>query len=90
MRGLRLPISVAMSVGFGSICVRATGESMTIAGWVQVGADPETLEEAEKLVEQLSSSGLRLTRAQVLRAALAKGVKAIKKDPSSLVSRDRK
>jgi len=63
---------------------------MTITGWVQVGADATTLEEAEKLADELSSSGLRLTRAQVLRAALAKGVQAIKKDPSILVPRPKK
>lgn len=59
---------------------------MTIAGWVQVGADPQTLEDAEKIREELSSSGLKLTRAQVLRAALARGVKSLKRRPKSLVT----
>lgn len=53
--------------------------------FVHVGAEVETLDVADEAAEELSRNGVKFTRAQVLRAALALGVRAIKKDPSCML-----
>lgn len=57
-----------------------------MSGWVQVGVDQVTLDEAEKLARELSGPALQLNRARILRAAVVAGIEALRRDPSKLLA----
>jgi hypothetical protein len=58
---------------------------MAQEGWTAIKTDPPTLEGADAVAETLARTGLTLTRAQVLAAAVAKGVRDFLADPKSLI-----
>lgn len=58
---------------------------MPAPGWVQVGTEPGALKDADSIAATLSHSALKVTRAQVLRGALALGLRALKARPAALL-----
>lgn len=59
---------------------------MAESGWTSVATEDDTLEKAEKVAEAVSAqSGLKVTRAAVLRFALKAKVEELERDPASML-----